>query len=78
MDGGRLRGGQVVDFVIRRGVAGIAIRVMGKYWHPGEYGTFEDTLHRASLIEQGYIVEDIWDWECMDIESAKFKLGQFI
>lgn len=57
--GGRSLGGQVLDFVLTIGGAPTALRVMGKYWHPGEYGTAKDSWSYGQLSSEGYIVKDI-------------------
>ena len=57
--GGRTLGGQVLDFVIIIGGAPIVIRVMGKNWHPGEYGTAKDLWTFGQLWSEGYIVNDL-------------------
>ena len=57
--GGRSLGGQVLDFVLVIGGSVTVIRVMGKYWHPGEYGTAKDVWAFGQLSSEGYIVKDI-------------------
>jgi hypothetical protein len=73
--GGRMLGGQVLDFVIYLGGSPIVIRVMGKYWHPGgESGTPLDAFAKADLLNDGYAVYDISDAKCDSRETAILEL----
>jgi hypothetical protein len=68
--GGRMLGGQVLDFVVDLGGTPFIIRVMGKYWHPGESGTPLDAFTKAGLLQAGYQVFDVWDYRCQSREAA--------
>jgi len=68
--GGRALGGQDLDFVVTRGGASSVFRVMGQYWHPGEYGTPLDIFTKAQMLSEGFVVHDIPDYELPDAESA--------
>ena len=60
--GGRSPGGAVVDFIIYDKYPPIALRVMS-YWHTSLAAQWHDELQRERLIEVGYQVEDVWEYD---------------
>ena len=68
--GGRNLGGQVIDFVLNMGGAPIALRPMGGYWHPSEYGTIEDVWGYHQLTNAGYVVMDFPSSDVDTFEKA--------
>ena len=52
-------GSAIVDFLIPD--KNLIIRVMGSYWHSGLTAKARDELAKERLINQGYIVVDIWE-----------------
>ena len=52
-------GGSVVDFTLDE--LGIALRVMGEYWHRGISKSGSDLIQKESLSAQGWRVIDLWE-----------------
>ena len=52
-------GSAVVDFLIPD--KNLILRVMGSYWHSGLKAKARDELSKERLINQGYIVVDLWE-----------------
>lgn len=74
LDGGRrVRGGQVIDFVIWQPPRPIALYVQGSYWHSGSKA-MEDHLKQARAKRHGFRVEEISEAETMTPEAAKAAL----
>jgi len=60
MAGGRHEfGGAVVDFTLDE--LGIALRVMGEYWHRGVTKRGSDLIQKEMLKKEGWTVIDIWE-----------------
>lgn len=72
--GGRQMGGQVLDFVISMGGSRIVIRMMGKHWHPTEYGTPLDVFSGSQMRSEGMQVHDIPDNKVKSVEDARHAL----
>lgn len=68
--GGKVLGGQVVDFMLFMGGNPTILKVMGKYWHPTEYGTPLDTFTRYQMLSEGYRVFEIPDKRLQSIDDA--------
>lgn len=68
--GGRVLGGQLLDFLIDVGGTPMVIRVQGHHWHPTEYGSPLDTFTRYQMLSEGLIVHDIPDTRLQSIEDA--------
>jgi len=58
---GRVRevGSAVVDFIIP--ARNLVLRVMGSYWHSGLESRARDLFGKEQLVNQGYIVVDLWE-----------------
>ena len=52
-------GGAVVDFTLDE--LGIALRVMGSYWHRGISKSGRDLIQKEMLESEGWRVIDIWE-----------------
>lgn len=74
--GGRVMGGQVLDFVVSMGGAGTILRMMGHYWHPTAYGTPLDVYTKSQLEGEGYVVYDIPDYQATNIPDAVSTLAR--
>jgi hypothetical protein len=70
IDGGRfVRGGQVIDFVVKRPPQWTAVYVQGTRWHTGQRG-IEESLKQVRAKKHGMRIVEIWEEECMSIEAA--------
>lgn len=73
VNGGRQRGGQVIDFMIWKPPLPIPVYVQGDYWHSGARGV-EDTLKQYTLEQDTKGQFDrpvlIWEHECETLEAA--------
>lgn len=65
MGGRAVPGGAVVDFIIYLEYPPIVLRVMS-YWHTQEAQRQLDKLQKDVLEQEGFRVEDIWEWETLD------------
>lgn len=52
-------GSQTVDFILTE--RNIVLRVMGTYWHSGLKPEARDDFGKEQLVNQGYIVIDLWE-----------------
>jgi len=52
-------GSATVDFILTD--RNIALRCMGSYWHSGLEANARDAFGKERLINDGYIVIDLWD-----------------
>ena len=52
-------GSAVIDFIL--GERNIALRVMGSYWHSSLEAKARDEFGKEQLVNQGYIVIDLWE-----------------
>jgi len=52
-------GSAVVDFLIP--AKNLILRVMGSYWHSGITAKARDEYTKEQLMNQGYIVIDLWE-----------------
>jgi very-short-patch-repair endonuclease len=57
-------GSAIVDFYIPG--RNLVLRVMGSYWHSGLTAKARDELSKERLINQGYIVIDLWEENLSD------------
>ena len=59
-------GGQVADFLLDS--LGLAIRVMGVYWHEqqGIDAQYRDRMGKINLMGLGYMVVDVWEDKLKD------------
>lgn len=64
--GARMRGGQIVDFVVFNPFP-VACELQGHYWHSGQHGTDEQLkLHFLEVIFKR--VEEFWEHELLTQE----------
>jgi G:T-mismatch repair DNA endonuclease (very short patch repair protein) len=77
VEGGRVPGGAVIDFVIYLREPELAIRVMG-YWHEMLIQKVRDDLQLDSLIQLGYEVVDIWDYEVNTVDKLERKMMEVL
>ncbi len=76
--GGRaIPGGAVVDFVIYDKIPPIALRVMS-YWHEPATQQVADAIQAEMLMEYGYRVEDVWEWEINTYEKVSGKMMEIL
>lgn len=73
--GGTELGGTIVDFLLED--RGIALRVMGEYWHSSLEASARDEIAKEKLMEQGYIVCDIWERNLIP-ERLDYTMSQAI
>lgn len=59
-------GSAVIDFILEG--RNIVLRTMGSYWHSGLESKARDEFGREQLINQGYIVVDLWEENLTDTE----------
>ena len=52
-------GSAVIDFIL--GERNIALRIMGSYWHSTLEAKARDEFGKEQLVNQGYIVIDLWE-----------------
>lgn len=57
-------GSATIDFILEG--RNIVIRVMGSYWHSGLEAEARDEFGKEQLINQGYIVVDVWEENLTD------------
>jgi hypothetical protein len=74
--GGRVIGGQVLDFVLDIGGTQTVLRMMGHYWHPTAYGTPLDVYTKSQFEGEGYVVYDIPDYQATNISDAASTLAR--
>lgn len=71
--GGRVRGGQVIDFLVQKPPKPIPVFIQGAYWHSGARGT-EDVLKFEEINQrmggQWERVVTIEEQECETVEQA--------
>ena len=67
--GGRLPGGMILDFVIWEKTPNLVIRIMS-YWHDSPESKTRDELQLVALLELGYWVEDLQEWEINTVEKV--------
>lgn len=75
--GGRVPGGAVIDFVLYASMPPIAIRVQS-YWHTKADQIMHDEVQLAILIELGYSVEDVWEYEINTIDKVQNKMTEIL
>lgn len=74
LDGGRrVRGGQVIDFIIWLPPKPIALYVQGERWHSGRFA-LEDRLKQQAAERHGFTVMEISEAETMTVEAAREAL----
>ena len=57
-------GSAIVDFLIPD--KNLILRIMGSYWHSGLTAKARDEFAKERLMNQGYIVVDIWEENLSD------------
>lgn len=62
-------GSAVVDFILTE--RNIVLRIMGSYYHSGLPSKARDELGRERLINEGYIVVDIWEENLVTPEKVE-------
>jgi very-short-patch-repair endonuclease len=62
-------GSAVVDFLLPD--KNIILRVMGSYWHSGLTAKARDEFAKERLLNQGYIVVDLWEQNLSDDKIDK-------
>jgi hypothetical protein len=77
IDGGRVPGGQVLDFVLYDKAFPVVIRLQS-YWHSGADKVLTDEVQLNILLQSGYIVEDVWEWEINTISKLDNKMRQIL
>lgn len=60
----RETGSAIVDFLLAD--KNIILRIMGSYWHSGLTAKARDELSKERLMNQGYIVVDLWESSLSD------------
>jgi hypothetical protein len=75
--GGRMPGGAVLDFVLYDMNPPIIIRVMS-YWHESPDQRLADDIQLGNLLDLGYNVEDIWEWEINTVEKVNNKMREVL
>jgi len=76
MGGRRIPGGAVVDFLIPFNPS-IVIRVQS-YWHTNAEQVEVDVVQEMVLEEEGFVVEDIWEWETTDWRTLSARLEEIL
>lgn len=71
--GGRAPGGAIIDFVIYDKQPPIAIRIQS-YWHKGLDVRWMDDIQAAALLELGFQVEDVWEYEINTVNRLDRKM----
>jgi hypothetical protein len=67
--GTRLRGGQVLDFLVYTPIE-TAVPVHGDHWHTGQQGV-EERLKTSVLLQKFPRVVELWGHELTDKETTK-------
>ena len=75
--GGRVPGGAIIDFTIYDKVPPIAIRVMS-YWHDSAEARWADDIQAWMLAENGFVVEDVWEWEITTLDKLDRKMQEIM
>jgi len=73
VEGGRLPGGSILDFVINLRPFPLAIRIQS-YWHTLPTQKFNDAMQLDALEELGWEVCDVWDYEINTVNKANETL----
>lgn len=80
VNGGRARGGYLIDFVVMTDPLATMFEVEGNHWHTGELGA--DDLKRKADIEQlmqdicRIPIETLWVPDLLDAETVYQKLRE--
>jgi len=75
--GGRVPGGAVVDFFVYDLHPPRILRIMS-YWHKPLAVQWADEIQRETLLDLGFIVEDIEEWEINTYEKLDSKMREVL
>jgi len=75
--GGRIPGGAVVDFCVYDKYPPMAIRIQS-YWHESAEVQWSDSIQLDTLINMGFQVEDIWEYEVNTVAKVDRKMREVI
>jgi len=75
--GGRIPGGAVIDFTVYDKVPPLAIRIMS-YWHESAEAKWADDVQAWMLMENGFTVEDVWEWEITTLDKLDRKMQEIM
>jgi hypothetical protein len=79
IQGGRLAGGQVIDFMVATVPLPTPVFIQGSYWHSGTYGRsrlLNLAKTEAALGGQAYPPVEVWDYEIPTMEDAMRVIRQ--
>jgi hypothetical protein len=68
-NGGNIRGGQIIDFLIEKPPSPIPLQVQGEYWHSASMDT-ELAMKNADVAQEFGVLLEIWGSDCETIEAA--------
>lgn len=77
MGGRSYPGGAIIDFVIYDFNPPIALRIQS-YWHESAPARAFDAEQAAALMDFGYIVKDIWEWEIATLDMLNDKMIEIL
>jgi len=75
--GGRVPGGAIIDFVIYEVEPPLAIRVQS-YWHTSGESMLHDEVQAGVLMDLGFSVQDIWEFEVNTVERVNLKMRELL